>query len=559
SKAINEALQLDTRNTYLHFLNGFIYHLQARQGDSQKNEMAIEGYRQALRIDPSNWIAQEFLGLTYLDLKQFEQAKEEFSEVLLMSPDSDVSTYGLMVASYMASDPETACAMADRYKKISPDTNARFVRSSISVYASCGEFEKADAMRLEMGKLDGEGGDTVIVDRRLAQWKAFYQARPALLAGNNPANGLMKTDLGDAAETDSLQPPAIDAEVANQGTNATSKQASANTATVEVANDGTPRMVLVDVVMVSTQELIATAKGINLLNALTLQLGSSINGTMSPAYSQSYNSSATPGSQNIITRALTIPAMSYSLNIANANSTLNEVLARPTLAAIEGMPSEFFAGTNLNAAVTSTSSLGNTSAIPVDKRFGVKLAVTPTFLANGKIQLKVEAQRTFLNASVDSAAFAYRLEISETSANANVVMNFGDTLVLSGLSEKETSSTRTGVPGLQDIPGIQYFFSSKRDVDFQRSVLILVTPRMPVYTSKMGNGQSGVMSDSMKALREKFGFSARTPSTVESILNHQKTTRLFREFRQGDVSLERWDRMHSTGDRLRQALDFLYY
>ena len=559
SKAINEALQLDTRNTYLHFLNGFIYHLQARQGDSQKNEMAIEGYRQALRIDPSNWIAQEFLGLTYLDLKQFEQAKEEFAEVLLMSPDSDVSTYGLMVASYMTRDPGTACAMADRYKKISPETNARFVRSSISVYASCGEFEKADAMRLEMEKLDREGGDVVIVDRRLAQWKEFYQAQPALLAGNKRANGLVQTGLGDAAETDSLQPPVLDAEVANQGVESTANPASANTATVEVENDGTPRMVLVDVVMVSTQELIATAKGINLLNALTLQLGSSINGTMSPAFSQSFNSSATPDSQNIITRALTIPAMSYSLNIANANSTLNEVLARPTLAAIEGMPSEFFAGTNLNAAVTSTSSLGATSAIPVDKRFGVKLAVTPTFLANGKIQLKVEAQRTFLNANVDSAAFAYRLEISETSANANVVMNFGDTLVLSGLSEKETSSTRTGVPGLQDIPVIQYFFSSKRDVDFQRSVLILVTPRMPVYTSKMEKGQSGVMSDSMKALREKFGFSARTPSTVESILNHQKTTRLFREFRQGDVSLERWDRMHSTGDRLRQALDFLYY
>ena len=31
------------------------------------------------------------------------------------------------------------------------------------------------------------------------------------------------------------------------------------------------------------------------------------------------------------------------------------------------------------------------------------------------------------------------------------------------------------------------------------------------------------------------------------------------EFRQGDVSLERWDRLRSTSDRLRQALDFLYY
>ena len=38
-------------------LNGFVYHLQARQGDSQKNEIAIEGYQQAMRIDSGNWIA----------------------------------------------------------------------------------------------------------------------------------------------------------------------------------------------------------------------------------------------------------------------------------------------------------------------------------------------------------------------------------------------------------------------------------------------------------------------------------------------------------------------
>jgi hypothetical protein len=63
----------------------------------------------------------------------------------------------------------------------------------------------------------------------------------------------------------------------------------------------------------------------------------------------------------------------------------------------------------------------------------------------------------------------------------------------------------------------------------------------------------------MKALREKLGFSARTPSNIESILGHLRTTNLFREFRQGDVSLERWDRMSNTGERLRQALEFLYY
>jgi hypothetical protein len=63
----------------------------------------------------------------------------------------------------------------------------------------------------------------------------------------------------------------------------------------------------------------------------------------------------------------------------------------------------------------------------------------------------------------------------------------------------------------------------------------------------------------MKALREKFGFTGSTPANVEVVLHQLKNNDFFREFRQGDVTLERWDRMHSTGDRLLQALGFLYY
>lgn len=561
SRSINEALQLDARNSYLHFFNGFIYHLQARQGDSQKNEMSIEGYQQALRIDPSNWIAQEFLGLAYMDLKQFEQAKEHFAEVLLMSPDSTVSIYGLMVASYMTADPVTACAMADQFSKSTAELTAGFIRTSIFVYASCGNFEKADQMRSAFAKLNHKNNQThtdiARVDQRLSQWKSFYskhnQSKP--MEESMTASGLIHTGLTSSTAAPIHLASALNVENATPKQEATPEPVSP-TLKPDLVNEATPRMVLVDVVMVKTEELITTAKGINLLNALTLQLG----GPSSPAYSKSYNNStATAAISSVITKAVTVPALAYSLNIANANNTMNEVLARPTLAAIEGQSSEFFSGTNLNAGVVSASTLGATSVIPVDKRFGVKLGVTPTFLPNGMVKLKVDALRTFLNANVDSAGFAYRLEISETSANANVVMNLGDTLVLSGLSEKETSSSRTGVPILQDVPALQYLFSTKRNSDFQRSVLILITPRSPIFTSKVDRSQGGVVTDGMKALREKLGFSGKTPSNVESILNHLKTTNLFREFRQGDVSLERWDRMHSTGERLRQALDFLYY
>lgn len=576
NKAINEALQLDVRNSYLHFLNGFVYHLQARQGDSQKNEMAIEGYQQALRIDRGNWIAQEFLGLAYMDLKKFDQAKGQFSEVLLMSPDSTVSIYGLMVASYLTGDAVTACAMADQFRKTSTEPHSDFIRSSVSVYASCSDFDKADLMRVELGKLNREPVDIWRVDQRLAQWKSFYRKQALANSSTNThsVEGLIQTSLSstktEAPTTERLAQtyaaPSIGSRVSTLSEpNKVERGVATPTpliATVKATNslgDATPHMVLVDVVLVSTQELISTSKGVNLLSALTLQLGAS----STPAFSQvntstSLNNAAADVS-TAITRAVTIPALAYSLNIANANSSVNEVLARPTLSAIEGLPSEFFSGTNLSAGVVSISSQGGTTIVPLDKRFGVKLAVMPAFLPNGMVKLKVDAQRTSLNVTAENPKVAYQIEIAEISANANVVMNLGDTLVLSGLSEKSSANTRDGIPVLQDIPFLQYLFSNKKTNDYQRSVLILITPRAPVYTSTKEIVPNTAMNDSMKALREKFGFVDNTPSNAEAILHQLKTNEFFREFRQGDVTLERWDRMHSTGDRLRQALDFLYY
>lgn len=578
--AINEALQLDARNAYLHFLNGFVYHLQAKQGDTQKAEIAIEGYQQALRIDPSNWIAQEFLGLAYMDLKQFDKAKAQFSGVLLLTPESTVSLQGLMVASYLTGDASTACAMADQFRKVSSQPHQGFVRSSIAVYASCANFEQADEMRATLTKLSTDEADAVRLDKRLAQWKSFYQRHEAQAGLDLVKTSLRKDPAGlppehfaQAFSVPSVVsrpavspraaapvPPATPAPTASDDS-APSAQAvpsdAAVTSRTDMAPEG-PRMVLIDVVLLSMQELVSTSKGVNLLSALTLQLGSG----STPGYSWTNTAtsgivSATPGTT--ITRAVTIPALAYSLNIANANSSVNEVLARPTLAAIEGLSSEFFSGTNLSAGVVSTSTQGGTTIVPLDKRFGIKLAVTPSFLPQGQVQLKVEAQRTSLNASAENARVAYQIEIGETTANANVVMKLGDTLVLSGLSEKTSASTRDGVPGLQDVPGLQYLFSNQKTNEIQRSVLILVTPRAPVQVAEADKSEGRSMADGMKALRARFGLAASIPANVEAVMNQLKPNDFFREFRQGDVSMERWDRMRTTGDRLREALTFLYY
>ena len=546
SKAINEALQLDARNSYLHFFNGFIYHLQARQGDTDKTELALEGYRQAVRFEPSNWIAHEFLGLALLEQKLYRKAQSAFAEVLLQRPDDPVVLARMLAASYLAGDARTACAMADQLGGMADVGGSRpsFLRTSVSVYAACGEFDKAESARQAYEGLAKNPAEAQQAGRRLSQWQSFFKSQGEI--GNELAAGMIKTQ--------GLLPQQMGGPQAPSSVPATAP------------STGDSRMVLVDVVMVRTEDSISSSKGVNLLSALQLQFGS----VTAAAFSKTFSETTGAGGSTILARAITVPALAYSLNLANANSSLNEVLARPTLAAVEGMRSEFFSGTSLNAAVVSNGNVagGGGSAVSLEKRYGVKLTVLPQIMANGMIKLSIDASRTFLKPPSADIGFTYKLEISEILANANVVMRMGDTLVLGGLSEKESTTNRDGVPLLQDLPGLQYLFSQQNKTDYQRSVLILITPRPASYTWLSEEAQSAIAKDSAKdggvspgldVLRARYSDWFKPYPNLASVFHHLNYADLYREFRTGDVTLERWDRMDTTAERLRQALSFLYY
>ena len=52
------------------------------------------------------------------------------------------------------------------------------------------------------------------------------------------------------------------------------------------------------------------------------------------------------------------------------------------------------------------------------------------------------------------------LSTQRSSFIANAMLSFDQTLVLSGIELMESQRDRSGVPGLQDVPIIQYLFSS---------------------------------------------------------------------------------------------------
>ncbi|MBB44031.1 MAG: hypothetical protein CMM44_09745 [Rhodospirillaceae bacterium] len=338
-------------------------------------------------------------------------------------------------------------------------------------------------------------------------------------------------------------------------------------------NSSGRKMVLVDVVIINSVEDISTSSGINLLKNLQLTFGSADSVAFSDITTQSddLRDSSSSTKTRAIVKALSIPAITYSLNIANSGSDRNDILARPTIVATEGETSEFFSGENIRASSVSTTA--QSGAVDIEQDIGVNLKVTPERVADGKVKLKVEVERTFLLVPSNNVTFSFQLRTMKTKVNATVDLSEGDTLILSGLSEKQVENLRDGVPILQDIPGVQYLFSNLRTRDYHKSVILLITPRFPEYTytnsknKDKNNGEASLQEGSaigrnykgLSELRARHTDWFKPYPNWASIFMHLQGNALYREFRTGDVSLESWNTQADPASRLKKAIEMLYY
>lgn len=568
SQNANRALALDITNSYLQFLNGYVYHQQALAGDQGKAALAEEGYKLAVKFDPTNWIARYHLGLLNLEKRQWAEAQKLFAEALHYNTEDAGLLYNMAVASYFALDPVTSAATLDRLRRIGGyDKDPRVLQASAMAMAALNKPAEAKRFFGLYKKASAGTPRSAYLDNRIRDWKFFHRknAPPGKVI---PAQMVQVEPLPDPNQMQQDQP--ADAMQQEQPAEQQEEQPAEQPAEEQAQEEPQPpdenSMVIVDVVIIRTEETYTTSKGVNLLNGLQLQFG----GGPLPASGFSFSKTVQPlgatqdpGTATVTTTSLNIPAITYSLNLANANTTRNEILARPTIVALNGQQSEFFSGINVNAAAVGA---GEGASVQIEKEIGVKLTVTPEFLDDGRIKLAVQAERTFLSTpNTTSIVFDFRIDTSKTNVNANVVMNYGESLILSGLSEKETERKRDGVPGLQDVPVLQYLFSSRTTSDFQKSVMILLTPRPTpfVYRSEKQKrkGRKRLSRDErvLSELQARYSDWFRPYPNWASVFHHMQANKLYREFRTGDVALEKWENLESRRDRLNQALQFLYY
>ncbi|HTJ94499.1 MAG TPA: type II and III secretion system protein family protein [Pararobbsia sp.] len=154
---------------------------------------------------------------------------------------------------------------------------------------------------------------------------------------------------------------------------------------------------------------------------------------------------------------------------------LARVLAEPTLVALSGQSANFLAGGEVPIPVPQ--GLGST-AIEY-KPYGVGLTLTPTVLGPNRIALKVAPEASDLD-------FAHGVTISGVSvpaivtrrADTTVELGDGESFVIGGLIDRETTQNVDKVPLLGDLPVIGVFFKSLNYQQTDKELIIVVTPHL---------------------------------------------------------------------------------
>ncbi len=159
---------------------------------------------------------------------------------------------------------------------------------------------------------------------------------------------------------------------------------------------------------------------------------------------------------------------------------LARTLAEPTLTAISGESAKFLAGGEFPIPMSQKDN----SLSVIFKKFGVSVAFTPFVLAEGRINLKVEAEVSEL--SNQGAVTLQSISIPALQvrrAETVVEMPSGSALAIAGLLSEQTRQNVDGVPGLRHVPVLGSLFRSKDFKNAQSELVILVTP----YVVRPGN------------------------------------------------------------------------
>ena len=439
---LDVALLKDPSSFSLNFLSGLVYDAQSTSG-SEGRELARVGYMATLRSDPTYWPANFQLGLLALEDKDAVSAQSFFIAAAFYAPNQPQVFYALARAAYCAGDLANAATALKRAMELgSPRETDELVTATL-VAAATGD--KANAQKWF---------DALSTGAKQAP-DSYLQNRMLDLLGSSSRNTA-------SLEAVSLVPPPT---------------------APPPATAARRKMATVDVVIIRREESKVSSSGVNLMDALSLQFGSTlINSERSRVFDRQASSVISDTVTTVNNLNLTVPAVTYSLNIANAGGGNSSIQARPTILVYDGTTSKLFSGGTLTYAAG-----GDLNSQSFTKEVGLTLSVTPKFLASDTITLTISAGLETFVSTPTAGTFNESLQTEKSSTDITADLRYGDTIVVSGANFSNLQTSKSGVPVLGDVPILGKLFKTRYNSFQSNDILILLSVRREVGGAETGS------------------------------------------------------------------------
>ncbi len=154
---------------------------------------------------------------------------------------------------------------------------------------------------------------------------------------------------------------------------------------------------------------------------------------------------------------------------------LSDVQAAPSIRVVDHAHARIQVGERTPIRVLEPGAQTESARVNVDyEDTGIILDVVPHVTNNNQIRLELMAERSGLKVGLSDVGFVFEKQIGETT----LLLDDGETAVIGGLTLSEVSRSRSGIPGLMNLPLLGALFRSTKEYEVKQDLIILVTPHI---------------------------------------------------------------------------------
>jgi type IV pilus assembly protein PilQ len=165
---------------------------------------------------------------------------------------------------------------------------------------------------------------------------------------------------------------------------------------------------------------------------------------------------------------------SATLNALSTKGQL-KVLSSPKVITVNNRLARIQVGSRVPFSTVSVAPSGVVTQAVTYIDVGVILTVTPTISADSRVRLNVKPE---VSIPLVSGVVGAAPTINTRNAETEVLIRDGDTLVVGGLIDDQTTEAASKVPLLGDIPVLGTFFRRSNNEKRRTELLVFLTPRI---------------------------------------------------------------------------------